>query len=652
MREKLLCALGITALIAWHYGNFIFSSSFLGDISPLHHELAEKAWFYSRLSEGVFAWFSPFKDLGFSLLADPTLGLVYLPNLLYMGDVAIAAKLIPIAHFYILGFGLIHWARSFERMTGSVAGLMLFGCGIVWVLPTHLALGSAANFPWLMLSLRRQTPFRAGIFAGLVFVLGDPFLIPFAFLLSLDQAQRLLPKAAKFAGFFLIAFFLIAGPNLVEMVQLLPYNARSLGLPTWEILSYSTNPARIVEILLPWKTFAFSLGKGFQRQWWFTELGGGLVLSTMFMAGVFAAGKTKFLRWYLALSTLMALLALGQFFAPSAWLFEHILNFLRFPERFLLYAFFASLPLVTIGLGKIHGRTRLPLMVLLILCWTENLFPRFTPMLVPSSSLNAWSNQSITTVGIGGKILAARVIGCHDGISGQTPGTYFDMRIYGVAMANNESSIHSPGLKSINCPWSLSAAARQWLGISTAITPPILESEKLKMESWGWRRIKSSPQAEIWQATDASPQLAMWVEKWRTSKMSFPIREFTNDFLVEKPLSISKSNCSGFLWIEPSHHWQRLTINIPPHCEGLVSLPWAYHPAIQIAENGSQGSSSLLRINSTTLGILISKKTNLVTLDFSRPFANLGFILSLMAQLAGLLWIAWRRFFPPRSTSA
>lgn len=626
----------------WGYGELFTTNSVLGWISPFHHELPGKTWFYSWLREGVFAWHYPLNDLGMSLLSDPTISVIYLGSFLYLLDPAVAAKLVLVGHYLLLGFGLYFWTR---RQTSSLVAvsvtLMLMSCGILWSLPEHLALGAAAFAPWLLIasentlrSPNHRTALLTGGLAGMIFILGDPFLVPFLILLSIPAQRMPLKTYLRYVPSFLVAFFVISGANLIEMIQLLPHNARSRGLVAWEVLSYSTNPARIFEMLLPWHSFDFSLGEGFHRQWWFSRLGGGVVLTSCLLVGIAQVRSLAHLRLPLVLLALFFLLAMGQFFPPAAWLMSEVLSFLRFPERFLLYSFFAAIPLITAGLQRLQLYWRqIPLVVFVLISLGENLFPRPVPKLASASLLNTWKERPISRVSVGEVLLPSRVMACQEGADGKTPGTYWDLGAFGVAMVNAESSTHSWGLKSVNCPWALTPPARRWLGFGIMLTAPTTTAMKAQLSEWGWRRQEQTSAGEVWRANDASPLLAHWVSEWTKGEARPPIEGeyFQGSYAINRDSNIQPT-CSGNLLMEATPDWQSLRIKIPSGCAGILALPWSYHPNIRLTYHPSQLSSSPLKINDTTIGLVVPLGVEAIQIDFTRPAQTILFIVSVLGQ--------------------
>lgn len=630
MRPALVLLLGLMGIVAWGFGDLFTTNSVLGYISPFHHELPEKAWFYSNLIKGHLAWVYPFNDLGLSLMGDPTVSIAYLPSLLYAWWPVAASKLLLICHYLLLGFGLYRWiSRSLPHREAVGATLLISSCGVWWSLPEHVALGFAAFVPWSVLAWKDfwQTPSHrhailAGFFSGMMFILGDPFLVPFAFILALPHAPKL--SSTRYAPTALGIFLLVAGANLSEMLILIPHGARAAGLTRFEILSYSTHPGRVFEMVLPWIKWSFPLGEGFHRQWWFPRVGFGIILTALIVLGS--------LRWRqnavpLLLAVGLLLLSFGQFFAPSAWLFEHVLNFIRFPERFLLYFVFATVPLIASGLSQFPWRSKkLVLLFLVTLGLAENLLPRPLPDLADAQKLDSLKNSLITQVAFNEAILPSRVWACQHGVSGNSLHTYWDLGAYGVAMANAESSTLPQGLKVLSCPSVLSEENRRWLGTGILLTAPTSPQEKEILKFWQWRQTENTEKGEVWRSDDASPLLAWWMPGPNTP-------------------------CAGSLLMESTIDWQKLSFAVPKGCHGLIALPWSYHPHSRAVYFPARKPISAKEIRSATLGFIVPQDAERIEVIFERPYALFLLTLSLLAQLILGSFLLSRSFLPLRKKS-
>lgn len=642
--------LGLIIILSWIYGDYLFTNTLLGDISPLHHELSEKSWFFQNLKEGTFTWLDPRNDLGHPLLANPTNGLVYFLNLFYFIDPAFAYKLIFIFHYMVLAFGIHRLIGEFlkDLVLKKSLVLMLMACGIVWSLPIHVAIAPIAYFPWLIVSMIHYSQsatisnaIKSGVLSGFVFVLGDPFLIPVAFLTALPTL-KINQRFLKTIPIYLLSFFLLSSANFLEMIQLWSFNARSSGFTDWESLSYSTNPHRILEIFFPWAKIESNLGIGFHRQWWFPRIGIGIVLLSMATWGLWTNRLKKQTVCFFLLSFFFLQLAFGQFSPMATWMMNHLFWFIRYPERFLAYSFILLIPLMASGLQAFMNHSLkkfLPLIILISLA--ENLFPGPVNNVVPASQLNALKEKSIASQ-------SSRIFGCQFGADGRlnTP-LYFDLRAQGISMANAESNTFSPVLKNSTCPWVLTPEVRAWLGISHFLTPPTNPTTREYMLNQGLRSLEQTSHGELWSSANTSPLLGQWISDW--SKGEFALSNFKQPFnghysidLIQDNESIPRTNCANQkLKLQVSHPFNKLVLSGMGNCQGLLSLPWSYHPSWNVSESDSQQSPTLLRINQATLGIVIPKGATQISIQYEDGPKPILFSLSILCQLCFIIWILW-----------
>lgn len=665
MRLKAFLAAGLLLILWWGNEALLFHPHVLADISPLHHELPAKAWFYGALSAGELAWIYPHNGLGFSLLGDLTTGIVYLPNVLYFFTPGVSAKLLFLLQFFLLGFGLFHWIGrlSDERRSLSLT-LGLMSLGLIWSLPIHLALASVSFVPWFVTSLedffREQSLSKAtcvGAFAGLIFVNGDPFLILLALALSLPTITNRTKFNLRAIALSALIFILITGANLYELLRLLPESARGQGLADWEVLSYSTNPRRLFEFLFPWAGIESELGRGAQRQWWFERVGGGVVLAAFLARGVWAARRRPSLRSNVIVSSFFLLLSFGHFTPASEWLFVNLLSSIRFPERFLVYSFLAAVPVIVAGMQEIlqQKMSQRTLVIVTLAMFSENNFPRPVATTAPARELGSWENSRLGKTLVDGHLRPTRILACHDGINGDSPtGRYFDFRFFGVAMVNGELNLPTPAQKALICPWATSAIARQWLGVNALVTTPTTHREKTHLLEQGWALFETGPTEELWRANDASPETAIWLDAWTSGETVFPPTEalFAGTYKVGQQLPSARPNCSGNIHIDSDFFQQSFTLSIPPDCRGVLSIPWSFHPDTSAWFDGDSKPTATLKINGLTTGVVIDREVRSLRFESKNVLKDGLFLLSISAQLCLILFWGVKKFLPIRKVKA
>lgn len=659
-RLELLFLLALTIILSWMYGDYLFTNTLLGDISPFHHEFSEKTWFFKNLQSGSFTWLDPRNDLGHPLLANPTNGLVYIWNIFYFLDSVIAYKLIFVFHFFVLAFGAHQFTNLFleDSIQKKSLTVMLMSCGLIWSLPIHVAIAPIAYFPWLIISMIHfsktaslKNALLAGTLSGFVFVLGDPFLIPAAALATLPTL-KINKKFISYVPLYLLSFFLIAAPNFYEMIQVWSVNARNAGFVDWEALSYSTNPWRLLEVLFPWKSFQSDLGIGFHRQWWFPRIGVGIVLSSLILWGGWKSRLNKQIICFMLLSLFFLQLAFGQFSPVSTWIMNRVFWFIRFPERFLAYSFILLIPVAAVGINALKtSKLKKYLPLLFIFSLTENLLPKPSVNTIPSSQLNSLVDSKLASQWIDNSQHPSRVFGCNFGADGAlTTPIYFDLRGQGISMANAESNTFSEVLKNTTCPWVLSSEIRSWLGITHFLTPPTNTVSREYMINLGLKPVEKSSAGELWNSPLSSPLVGTWIQDW--VKGSFPTSNFKKPFkgtysidLLGTDQEVPKTICDVTQKrIHSLMNNNRLVVSDLKECSGILSLPWSYHANWSIADYKGQRTPAIIRINQATLGILVPAGTEEVTLNYQDGPRSFFFLLSILTQLIFFFWLIRENF--------
>lgn len=590
----------------WVYGNFFWSDALFNEIAPLHFEFAEKSWFFNELREGRLSFLYPFSELGHSILANPASGILYLGNLLHVVlPYHLAYKILFLIHQLILFFGLRHLLRQFH--TGlRVDALALLGCslGIVSSLPVHVAFWYVSFFPWAIsftmdLWQKRGGILKTSLVFALMFLLGDPFLLPTALIIGTIIGFR-----RESLKVFSISFLKVIGivtsiiaPHLLMMLGEAPYTSRALGLDPAEALSYSTAPIRILDWLFPaFEPYELSryMTKGLQLQWWFPEIGGGIALTLFLMLGFWSMQKTLRIKLGLMIG-FFVFLALGEYFTPSAWIQTHlpVLKVIRFPERYLAYAF----PLIMLGSSfALSHLNRVWLMGLLSLGLLENLALPRRMDLISSASLQTELPRQIW---VGNELHETRYLLCEYGLTGTESYRYSDTRAFGLQLVNGTSNTRSPGLKVFNCPLVLKPHVQQWLGLTHVIA-----GEGLHTQS-------------------GSPWKGMWVEKWQMGPIieGWPLQPADisriklaseGTFFVDENTHVSAPQClSANPTLIPSLDRQSFEIKNLSSCFGLLSVPLAFHRGWKVEPN-----VNLIRLNQSTLGLEIKPEVAQLKLSF------------------------------------
>jgi hypothetical protein len=431
------------------------------------------------------------------------------------------------------------------------------------------------------------------------------------------------------------------------MLQNAPFNSRALGIVASEALSYSTSPVRILDWFFPAASLydlKKYLGEGFNVTWWFPRIGGGLALTVLMFLGVKQASPRErivLLVWICG----FALLSLGQFFPPSAF----VLKFLpiRYPERFLAYLVPAILIIVAFGLRRLPGKWALSLLAFALL---ENSFSPRRPDLI-----DVKESGVPREIWQGDELHQTRYLSCPDGLAGTELSRLFDVREQQIPMVNGTSNTRSAALKVVSCPWALSPHVQQWLGIGHVLS----SGENGEGQKWGLTKVGSMPKGEIFQAS-ASPWMATGVEKFELSNFITTLPPNAQDvkrmerFAIEGmyfvdpqwslvdgapkrgvvqdivPWSCGQKSLS----LVPNLLQQSFTIKLPAKCQGLLNVPWAFQ-----AGWVTEPLSRLLRLNDGTIGLQVPLGLSELQLAY-RPRGAVAMVLfSILLQLTMLATI-------------
>jgi hypothetical protein len=347
---------------------WIFRRLFRGEVVEaldfLKWTLPSRALWRQALLQGRLLQWNPLSDLGSSVIYAPVHGVFYPGNLLLLiGGLPLSLSLLFVGHLLLTGIGGYRLARQL-----GCRSQVALSVGLAWELGYQLwmfGLGekvlSGAWIPWAAVELVRAS--RSNRFASwslvraagalaLMALAGDPFLWLHALLLAgtlawaaSEDGER--PPISRVMARLLGAVglaALLAGPQLVPMLTLVPYSTRAGGLDRATAEMWSLNPVRLADLVAPG-----AVGSGYNIEWCaHFYFGLGLVLSIPW------AGRSRLAAALWALVLLSVLLALGRHTPINDLLRRTIppLAYLRYPEKYTLLTVSALALLGGLGLER------------------------------------------------------------------------------------------------------------------------------------------------------------------------------------------------------------------------------------------------------------------------------------------------------------
>ncbi len=643
--------LAAVSLVAWIFKSYFFSDSVLGGVAPFHFDLAEKTWFFQNIRDGHLYWLYPHNELGHFVATNPASGLLFLPNFIFaILPPPVAQKLLFLFHYLILFSGLASLLGCFgSKQSSYILALLGLSMGISISLPFHVALPYVSFFPWSIVMTRNlwingRGVLKAGTSVAFVFLLGDPVMAAAGGLIGSFLGWSSAPKPSRlrsllWAGLAVIA---LCFPHLLAMTMDAEHNSRALGIPTFEALTYSTAPIRFLDWLFPYLDLydpKAHLGIGFQTQWWFPAIGGGVTVSSLILRGTLKLSPRQ--RWcVLGTAVFFIHLSLGQFSPLSVLIFDHLppFSWTRYPERYLTYAWPFLMIAALKGFDSLPGKARL---VFALLALLENTYdPKVPRLLGEAERLSSLPSEHWR----GNVSHPSRFLLCERGVEGKGPLRYYDVRGHGLSMVNGTSNTRSVGLKYQACPGALSRWSQKWLGWTHVIIPDG-RRRTLPSTSFGLSLSQLFDEGQIWESHVGSPLQAYWVDRPVRGELVESIdahdknrenlqRASEGELFVEARSGVHRGSCeTDHLVLKPNRGTQSFSVEIPEKCHGLLAVPWAMHWGWK-----TEPRVPILKGNSAIVLLDIPPELGHVELSFSPPYLDLAAIFSIFSQaLFGLI---------------
>lgn len=356
----LLLALAAACAILWAPLWSGERTLYVQDVSAYFYPMKDLLGRAVRASE--WPWWNPWIRNGLPFFANPEAGLFYpLSALFYVLPTALALNWVVLLHFAALVTGFYVWLRRDGRSPwGAALGALAIGWGGYAIsMSTYLnnlqaiAWTGWALWAWSIWLDRGNARWLAITALGfaLQFLGGEPQVTVFTAALALGWAWtrngvgpspvRWWVPLAGLAGAAAGAVA-VSAVQLVSTVELFTLSARSGGLSSGELLTWSLEPMHLSNLFLPRSfdgpdgLFDFRRVLVAHHPWVFTSY---LGVVTVALAAGAPGGGWRSARWFwAAVSIVGGLLALGEHLAPAGALVEAMSGTVgfRYPQKFLL----------------------------------------------------------------------------------------------------------------------------------------------------------------------------------------------------------------------------------------------------------------------------------------------------------------------------
>jgi hypothetical protein len=316
---------------------------------------------------GEFPYWNPWFGAGQPMAANPEHEVFYpLTWLILLPGFRAGFHLLTLIHLYIAGFTMYALLRSMRaRAAAAFFGALSFAIGGIALSYLNLLpyLFTIAWLPLTCLYTRRFLLHRswrdfalASFFFGVELWIGEPStILQTGLLLGMYALHRDIRarsvRAVAMVGLISIAAFAVGAVQMIPTLDHAADSVRARGFAFSDVSDWSTPVARLAEFLYP--NVLGHLDLGGRRLYWGASLyerGApflysiypGLLISVLALSGFFARVRG----WTLALGIGIAstIFALGAHTPLWQWLYDAgVMRSLRYPEKFILLAVFATI---------------------------------------------------------------------------------------------------------------------------------------------------------------------------------------------------------------------------------------------------------------------------------------------------------------------
>ncbi|HEY0156972.1 MAG TPA: hypothetical protein VGF28_06725 [Thermoanaerobaculia bacterium] len=333
------------------------------------------------VENGEFPYWNPFISAGQPLAANPAHELFYpLTWLVMLPDFIYGFNWHALIHIYLAAFGMYAFLRSLGtlRAAAGIGGLS-FALGGFMLSGLNLFpfLFSAAWLPLTCLFLRRFLSDHAprdfalaSLSLGMQFLVGEPVTIMQTGLVlglyALSRPSRVRDVAAVAA--VSVAALLVSAVQILPGIDHARDSVRAKGFTFESVSEWSTPPVRMIEAVYP-DVFGSARIDGEKPYYGahlypgrgvplFLSVYSGLLIVVAAFAGV--ASRVRGYLLYLSIVLLSLLLAFGSHAPLLRLLYDlGLLRSVRFPEKFLMIATFATVAFGAVALDQLlRGNAR------------------------------------------------------------------------------------------------------------------------------------------------------------------------------------------------------------------------------------------------------------------------------------------------------
>lgn len=378
-RADRIAVAALLALVTLLFADVLLgiNSLYVGDIAHYYHPA--KRLLRDIVLGGDFPSWNPWFSAGQPMAANPEHEVFYpLTWLILLPSFEVGFSLLIVLHLGIAACAMYALLRSLDLAPpAAFFGALSFALGGICLSYLNLlpCLFSVAWLPLICLYARRfirggaRRDFAlASLVLGLQFVIGEPStMLQTALLLGVYACTRG-PRAIGRVALIGVAALLLSAVQMLPAVDHAAQSVRARGFPYANVVSWSTPPARLAELVHPNLLGHHLLNE--KRMYWGAPLYpgrgvpflhsiySGLAVTVLAIAGLFANVRGR--RLAMALFALSALLALGAHTPLWRLLYDAgVARSLRYPEKFLLLGMFAAVVFAAAALHELlRGNAR------------------------------------------------------------------------------------------------------------------------------------------------------------------------------------------------------------------------------------------------------------------------------------------------------